>query len=197
MMLERNQLGVGRHPALLVVDVTIAFTDPESPLGAEVGEMVNAIACLLDAFRQRELPVFFTTVSYDAPDQARAFRNKLPALEILKAGSEAVRIDPRVAPHSGESVVVKHLASGFFGTDLDQQLMAANADSVLVTGLTTSGCVRASAVDALQHGYRTVVPREAVGDRDQPAHEANLHDIDGKYGDVLALEEVLGQLPAL
>jgi maleamate amidohydrolase len=153
--------------------------------------VIAAILALLTLFRERKLPVFYTTVAYGSRHEARTFREKLPVLDMLTAGSKWVGIDSRIAPEPDEPVIVKHLPSGFFGTDLAQQLMASRADTVVVTGLTTSGCVRATAVDALAHGFYVLVPRQAVGDRDPLAHEANLHDIDRKYGDVVSVEEMI------
>jgi nicotinamidase-related amidase len=142
--------------------------------------------------------VAYTTVSYDAAAKrsAEAFIAKIPALLTLEAGSEWVEIDPRIAPRDEEPVFTKLWASAFFGTPFASFLAAAGCDSLVVTGASTSGCVRATAVDALQHGYRPVVPREAVGDRNPSAHEANLYDIDAKYGDVVALDEVLAAVRA-
>ncbi len=156
-----------------------------------------AIGRLLEAFRAAALPVAFTTVAYDeaAKQSAAAFIAKVPALLTLEAGSGWEEIDPRVAPRQGEPVFSKHWASAFFGTALGSFLTANRCDGVVVTGASTSGCVRATAVDALQHGYRVTVPREAVGDRNPDAHAANLYDIDTKYGDVVALDELLEALP--
>jgi nicotinamidase-related amidase len=122
------------------------------------------------------------------------FIEKVPALLALEQGSRLVEIDPRLAPREGEPVVTKLFASAFHGTALSTLLATERCDGVIVTGASTSGCVRATAVDALQHGYRVVVPREAVGDRNAAAHEANLYDIDAKYGDVLPLQAVLDHL---
>ncbi len=121
----------------------------------------------------------------------------MPALLTLEAGSRWVEIDPRIAPLPGEPVLTKLFASAFFGTELSSLLAAAGCDTSIVTGASTSGCVRATAVDALQHGYRPIVPREAVGDRNPDAHEANLYDIDAKYGDVVPVEEALARLEEL
>ncbi|MEJ2534247.1 MAG: isochorismatase family protein [Gammaproteobacteria bacterium] len=195
--LETQSQGLGQRPALVLVDVINGFTDPACPLGSEADAVVEACARLLEAFRAKRLPVFFTTVVYTAPDQARVFRSRLPALDVLQPGSRWVDIDPRVAPAPGEPVVEKRWASGFFGTDLDERLTDAGADSLVVVGLTTSGCVRATAVDGLQHDYPVVVPREAVGDRNAAAHEANLFDLNAKYADVLNLGDVLEHLQAL
>ncbi len=195
MALNSQALKPAARYALVLVDMSIGFTDPaRSPLAASADAVVAANQRLLAAFRARGWPVFFTTVAYDRPGQARVFREKIPALNVLAAGSDLVGIDPRLAPVDGEAVIVKHAASGFFGTDLFQRLRAADADGVVVTGLTTSGCVRATAVDALQHDLRVLVPREAVGDRDPSAHEANLRDLHLKYADVVSLDECLALL---
>lgn len=195
MTLQTRRLAAARRYALVLVDLSLGFTNPAlSPLASEAGDVLNANARLLAAFRERSLPVFYTTVAYDRDDQARVFRDKLPGLEVLRAGSGLEDIDPRVAPGEGEPVLVKHWASGFFATDLAARLRAAGADGVVVTGLTTSGCVRATALDALQHDFRAVVPREAVGDRDPDAHLANLKDLGIKYADVLSVDETLALL---
>jgi nicotinamidase-related amidase len=145
------------------------------------------------------VPVVYTTVSYGEGDTrtAAAFIDKVPALLTLEAGSRWVEIDPRIAPLDDEPVLNKLFASAFFGTALASFLVANGCDSLIVTGASTSGCVRATVVDALQHGYRPIVPREAVGDRNQAAHEASLFDIDAKYGDVVSADEVLAYLAEL
>ncbi len=192
--LERLSLQLGQRPALIIVDVIEGFTNPDCPLGAESDRVVEAIRRLLEAFRERHLPIFFTTVIYRDDRQARVFRDRLPALEVLKPGSNWVRVDHRIEPADDEPLIEKRWASSFFDTDLAGRLADAGADSLVVTGLTTSGCVRATAVDGLQHDYRVVVPREAVGDRNPQAHEANLFDLHAKYADVVSLQEVLAQL---
>jgi maleamate amidohydrolase len=191
-----GRAGFGEKPALVVVDVNRGFTDPASPLVCDLDDCVAAIARLLEAFRRAELPVVFTTVCYDdfGKQAAAVFLEKIPALLVLEPGSQWVEIDPRIAPVDGEPVLSKYFASAFFGTTLASVLASAGADSVVVTGASTSGCVRATALDAMQHGYRVVIPREAVGDRNQAAHEANLYDLDTKYADVVAVEDVLAEL---
>ncbi len=193
-----GRVGFGRRPALVVVDVNRGFTDPASPLVCDLDECVEAIAVLLSAFREARLPIVFTTVCYDelGKQTAAAFIEKVPALLVLEPGSEWVEIDPRISPLEGEPVLSKHFASAFFGTTLSSLLSTAGCDTAVVTGASTSGCVRATVVDALQHGYRVVVPREAVGDRNPAAHEANLFDIDAKYGDVVSVGDVLARLEA-
>ena len=191
-----GRAGLGRHPALIVVDVNVGFTDPESPLVCDLEDVVVAIQRLLAEVRSAGLPVVYTTVSYDEGDKetASAFLDKIPALLTLEAGSRWVEIDPRIAPREGEPVLNKLFASAFFGTALLSFLTANECDSLIVTGASTSGCVRATVVDAIQHGYRPVVPREAVGDRNPEAHAANLYDIDTKYGDVVSVDDVLVHL---
>ena len=193
-----GRTGFGLRPALLVIDVNVGFTDPESPLACGLEGVVVAIQRLLGEARAAGLPVVYTTVSYDEGDRlaAAAFIDKIPALLTLEAGSRWVEIDPRIAPLPDEPVLNKLFASAFFGTPLSSLLTAAGCDGVIVTGASTSGCVRATVVDALQHGFRPVVPREAVGDRNPAAHEANLYDIDTKYGDVVSLDEVVAHLEA-
>jgi nicotinamidase-related amidase len=191
-----GRAGFGRRPALLVIDVNVGFTDPASPLVCDLDGVVAAIGRLLDEARRAQIPVVYTTVSYTEGDKiaAAAFIEKVPALLTLEAGSRWVEIDPRVAPLPHEPVLNKLFASAFFGTALSSLLAAARCDSVIVTGASTSGCVRATAVDALQHGYRPLVPRDAVGDRNPAAHEANLYDIDAKYGDVVSLDDAIAHL---
>ena len=193
-----GRAGFGKKPALVVVDVNRGFTDPASPLVCDLEDVVAAIARLLVAFRKAGLPIAYTTVAYDeaAKQAAAAFIAKVPALLTLESGSVWAEIDPRIPPLSDEPVFTKLWASAFFGTPFASFLTAHGCDALVVTGASTSGCIRATVVDALQHGYRPVVPREGVGDRNPAAHEANLYDIDAKYGDVVSLDEVLAALAA-
>ena len=193
-----GRAGFGRRPALVVVDVNRGFTDPASPLVCDLDGVVEAIRRLLDGFRAAGLPVAFTTVAYDEAGRkaAEAFIAKVPALLALEAGSPWTEIDPRIAPRSDEPVLTKLWASAFHGTTFATFLTAHRCDSLVVTGASTSGCIRATAVDALQHGYRVLVPRDAVGDRNADAHDANLYDIDTKYGDVVTTADVLAALEA-
>ena len=198
MDLERSHLGLGERPGLIVVDMINGFTDAACALGTDCPSVVEANAELLRTFRELGLPIFFTTVVYRDPGQAQVFRRRIDALNLLQPGSRWVQVDPALAPRPGEALIEKRWASAFFGTDLAERLVSAGVDSLVVTGLTTSGCVRATVVDGLQHDYRVVVPREAVGDRNPHAHAANLFDMDAKYADVLPLGEVralLAQFP--
>jgi maleamate amidohydrolase len=191
--------GFGLRPALLVIDMSLGFTSPDSPLHCELGTALDAIEQLLEAARARGAPVVYTTVSYGEGEKAvaKSFIDKVPALLTLAEGSAFTEIDPRIAPRPHEPVLNKLFASAFFGTSLQSLLAAHDCDSVVVTGASTSGCVRATAVDVLQNGYRLVIPREAVGDRDPAAHRQALHDVDAKYGDVVSLEQALEWLSSL
>jgi maleamate amidohydrolase len=188
--------GVGRRPALVVIDFNYAFTDPSSPLHCDTDTAVQATARLLEAARAGERPVAFTTIEFDEGGKqvAKAFIAKAPAMAMMTPGSRWVQIDERIAPRPEEPVLIKLFASAFFGTALQTMLTAAGCDTLVVTGASTSGCVRATVVDGLQHGLRVLVPRDAVADRAQSAHEASLLDIDAKYGDVVALEEAISVL---
>ncbi len=190
-----GRVGFGRKPAVLVVDFIIGFTDPESPLASELGAELEATLTLLDAARTTKVPVIFTTTAYDENmEDAGIFPLKVPSLAQLIRGTRWVDIDPHLRRRPSEPVIEKKYASAFFGTSLASTLTAEGIDTLVITGCTTSGCVRASVVDALQNGFRAIVPRECVGDRSPEQHAANLVDMDGKYGDVVDLAEVLAYL---
>ena len=188
--------GAGTRPALVIVDLNRGFTDPASPLHCDTDAAVEATARLLEAARGSQCPVAFTTIQYDESGRrvAKAFIDKVPSLLTLGADTPWPQIDERIAPLASEPVLLKLFASAFFGTPLAPMLAAAHCDTIVITGASTSGCVRATAVDGMQHGYRVVVPRDAVADRAPGPHEANLFDIDAKYGDVVSTEEALEML---
>ena len=191
-------VGRGERPAVLVVDFSCGFTDPECRLGAELTAEVEATRTLLDAARAKGLPVVFTTIGFEASGKDGAlWLKKVPALGDLELGGRWVEIDPRLERREDETVIVKKGASAFFGTNLASILIAHGVDSVILCGATTSGCIRASAIDLLQYGFPTIVPRECVGDRAQAPHEANLFDIQAKYADVVDLEEALAYLASV
>ena len=183
---------LGSRPAVLVVDFSCGFTDPECTLGADMTEQVEATRRLLDAARAKGLPVIFTTIGFEPSlKDGGLWLEKAPALGDLQIGGRWVEIDPRLEPQEGETIVVKKGASAFFGTNLAAILISQGIDSVVLCGATTSGCVRATAIDLLQYGFPTLVPRECVGDRAQAPHDANLFDIQAKYADVVSVEETL------
>lgn len=190
--------GAGERPALVVVDFSRGFTDPASPLACDCDAALEATARLLAAARESGAPVFYTTVAYDRDglERAAAFIAKSPALAQLEAGSPWTEIDERIAPRAGEPVLAKLFASAFFDTPLADRLREAGVDTVVVVGASTSGCVRATAVDALQHGHRVLVVADAVADRLTEAHERALLDLDAKYADVVGVDEALEALRA-
>ena len=183
----------GRHPAILVVDLTRGFTEPEWPTGSDLTDVVVATDRLLEAAHAGRVPIVFTAIAYSQADidGGCAWLRKAPGLAILREGSESTELDARLSRCPGDAVVVKQGASAFFGTTVAAMLTARGVDSVIVCGATTSGCVRASCVDAVQYGFSVLVPRECVGDRARGPHEANLFDIDAKYGDVISVQEAI------
>lgn len=193
-----GRVGLGERPAVLVVDLQYGFTDPAAgPLGGDLGDVVTATASLLSVARAKGLPVAFTAVSFQESQLDRlVWLRKMPGLASLIAGTRACEIDGRVKPQRGEPVFEKQAASAFFGTSLISFLLGAGADSLIVTGCVTSGCVRASVVDAVSWGFRTIVPAECVGDRATAPHDSNIFDMDSKYADVEPLELVIEALAA-
>lgn len=191
----RARLGFGQRPAVIVVDICKAYLDPSSPLYAGVDDVVNAAGRVVDAARSASVPVVFTRVVYQ-PGGADGgiFYKKVPSLRLFEAESPLGEFPDHVRPTNDEVVVLKQYASAFFGTSLAATLTAHRVDTTIITGLSTSGCVRATAVDAMQCGFIPIVVREAVGDRDDRPHEASLFDLDNKYADVLGIDEVLGYL---
>jgi maleamate amidohydrolase len=188
-------VGLRQRPCVLVVDFSCGFTDPECALGSDLSEQVEATRILLDAVRAKGLPVVFTTIGYEPNlKDGGLWLQKVPSLGALQVGGRWVEIDPRLEPREDETIVLKKGASAFFGTNLASILISLRADSVILCGATTSGCIRATAIDLLQYGYPTLVPRECVGDRARAPHEANLFDIDAKYADVVSIDEALDYL---
>lgn len=187
----------GQRPALLVVDFTYGFTDPGYPTGADMSGPVQATRRLLDTARAAALPIAFTTIAY-GPGEARSLTwlDKATGMASLTTGSRLVEIDSNLQRRPDEPIFVKQGASAFFGTGVASYLISTGADTLVVTGATTSGCVRASVVDAVQLGFPVLVPRAAVADRDDGPHEANLFDIQQKYGDVVDLDDALTYLAA-
>lgn len=185
----------GARPAVVVVDFSYGFTDPSYPTGADMAGPVLATARLLGAARSAGVPVVFTTIAYD-PGQIAGLTwlRKARGMAALTAGSRLVEIDGRLGRRPEEHLVVKTGASAFFGTGLATYLVSRGVDTVVVTGATTSGCVRATLVDAVQYGFPALVPRDCVADRAPGPHAASLFDIDEKYGDVVDLVDVLDYL---
>ncbi len=196
---ERARLGQsvtpGSRPAVMVVDFSRGFTDPESTMGSDLTEEVGATNRLLAAARERGIPIIFTTIGFEANlKDGSLWLQKAPGLAELQVGGKWVEIDPRLERREDEVVILKKGASAFFGTNLPSVLVSENVDTIVLCGATTSGCIRATAVDLLQYGYPTLVPRECVGDRARAPHEANLIDIQAKYADVVSVEDALSYL---
>ena len=196
---ERARLGQsitpGSRPAVLVVDFSRGFTDPECTMGSDLTSEVEATSRVLAAAREKGLPVIFTTIGFEPNlKDGSLWLQKAPGLADLQVGGKWVDIDPRLERAEDEVVILKKGASAFFGTNLPSVLVSQGVDTIVLCGATTSGCIRATAVDLLQYGYPTLVPRECVGDRAQGPHEANLIDIQAKYADVLPVEDALSYL---
>jgi maleamate amidohydrolase len=193
-----GSLALGERPAVLVVDFSCGFTDPGSALGAEMSDEIEATRRLLHVARAKGLAVVFTTIGFEMSLKDGAlWIQKAPALADLQLGGRWVEIDPRLERREDETVIVKKGASAFFGTNLAAILVSQAVDTVVLCGATTSGCIRATAVDLLQHGFPTLVPRECVGDRAHAPHQANLFDIQAKYADVVSLEDALEYLESV
>jgi len=188
--LQKSALSLGTFPALIIVDASVAFTSPNCPLGADVEAELRVVSALIGFARQQGWPIYFSTVAYEHAQQAQVFRKKIPSLDLLVAGSELVKIHPSLDVQSGDTVLVKTHASCFHDTDLARELRAKHVDSLVVCGFTTSGCVRATAVDALQNNFSTVVVSDATADRDVAAHSANLYDLQAKYTEVWTSDEL-------
>jgi len=190
-----NRIGFGRKSALLIVDFTVGFNDARLFGGGNIDPAIKRTVGLLDFFRQSKLPIAFTRVVYaDDGSDAGVFGAKVPTLLILTEKHPAGQIVPELEPRAGEYMVRKAHASAFFGTGLAPWLTHQGADTVVVAGCTTSGCVRASVVDASAHNFRPVVARDCVGDRALGPHEANLFDMGQKYADVLDRDEIIREL---
>jgi maleamate amidohydrolase len=189
---------LGKRPGVLVVDFSCGFTDPECTLGADMTSEVEATKRLLDAARDKGLPVIFMTIGFEPSlKDGGLWMQKVPSLADLLLGGRWVEIDPRLEVRQDEVVIVKKGASAFFGTNLVTVLNTEGVDTVILCGATTSGCVRATAIDLLQNGWPAIVPRECVGDRAQAPHEANLFDINAKYADVVSLEDALAYVESV
>ena len=199
---EKARLGqavtLGDRPAVVVVDFSCGFTEPESTLGSDLTQQVEATRRLLDVARERGLPAVFTTIAFEPSlKDGGLWLRKVPSLGELQLGGHWVEIDPRLGAREDETVIVKKGASAFFGTNLAAVLVTQDVDSVVLCGATTSGCVRATAIDLMQLGWPTSGPRECVGDRAQAPHEANLFDIQAKYADVVSVEDAISYLESV
>lgn len=187
---------LGEKPALIVVDMIVGFTDPTLPMGSDLTTQIERINRLLDCVHPNNIPVYFTAIVYDDESLADSgiWGQKMQGLETLVKGTRAVELDPRLHVHSGDAVLYKKYASAFFGTDLISRLVRHRVDTLLVTGCTTSGCVRATVVDAVQYGFRPIVVEDAVGDRWEESHAMSIFDMRQKYADIMDCESLLSEL---
>lgn len=187
-----GHLPFGERPALIIIDVVMAYFDPGSPLYADYGDVLASCERLRAAARNAGLPVIFTNVRYvPGGRDGGVFYRKLPALKVFERGNPLGNFPPSLQPASDELVITKNYASAFFGTALASTLTAMRVDTLLISGLSTSGCVRATALDACQHGFLPFVVRDACGDRHPAPHEANLFDLQAKYAEVINEGEAL------
>ena len=191
-----QRMGFGERAAVAVIDLMNGFTDASMPLGANLDKEIEATRQVLAAARETQTPIYYTACIYEEADFADAgvWRLKQSGIRSLGAGTRAVELDARLERREDEAIIVKKYASAFFGTDFIARLNARRVDTLIITGCTTSGCVRATAVDALQLGLRPIVVREAVGDRAEAPHRQSLFDLEQKYADVASLGEVVDYL---
>lgn len=193
-----GHLPFGKRPALLIIDVVMAYFDPASPLYAGAEDALASNVRLLAAARAAGIPIIFTNVVYE-PGGANGglFYRKIPALKVFDAGSPLGEFPPSLQPAEGEWVISKQYASAFFGTGMAAMLSDKGIDTLLITGMSTSGCVRATALDALQSGFAPFVVRDACGDRHPAPHDANLFDLQAKYAEVISEAEAVASLRKL
>jgi maleamate amidohydrolase len=188
-----NRIGFGRRPAVIVIDFIRAYTTEGAPFyGQGVVDGVRETVSLLAAARAASVPVIYTKVLFHPSGiDGGLFVKKVKALRALVAGEPLAEIDPLIAARPEDLVIVKNYTSSFFGTVLASTLTSLGIDTIVLTGCSTSGCVRATAVDGIQYGYHVIVPRECVGDRHDGPHEAALFDMNAKYGDVVGKADVI------
>jgi len=190
------RIGFGQKPAVLVIDIQKAFTDPECPLGGGLDEVIKNAVQVINVAKEKNIPVIYTFVAY-MPDfsDGGIWDLKVPALKQITLGSKWAELDDRMPYESGKDYLInKKMFSAFFGTPLLSILQHHKVDTVILVGDSTSGCIRGTSNDGLNYGYRVIVPIECVGDRSKEAHEANLFDINGKIGDVVPMGEVITYL---
>ena len=187
-------LGFGTRPALVIIDMAMAYFVPSSPLYAGVETTLAPTIALAAAARAAAIPVIFTRVEYVHPAEGGLFRRKIAALACFEAGNPLGDFHESLRPQPGDIVITKHFPSAFFGTSLAAMLSAQQVDSLIITGLSTSGCVRATAVDALCHGFAPIIASDAVGDRTAAVHDANLFDLQAKTADIVASEALVSCL---
>ncbi len=190
-----KRLGFGNKPALILVDFVMAYFDPDSPLFASVENNLKSAIKVLDQARLSKIPVIYTNVVFQKGGwNGGMFIEKVPALHMMEVGGDLGKWADGLEPLDTELVISKQYPSAFFGTSLASSLNAAKIDTLIITGVTTSGCIRATCIDTVSYGFRPIIVEDAVGDRDERPHEANLFDMNAKYGDVVSEEEAIEYL---
>lgn len=192
-----QNIGFGRKSAIVVVDMLNAFTDPTSPLGMDLSNVIGVINLVVDKARTKKIPIFFSINCYKDMTEAGIWFLKQKGLEILIDDTPAVEIDQRINKIPSDRIIKKHYASVFFGTDFLSQLNAKGVDTLIITGVSTSGCVRATAVDAVSYGFRPIVVYDAVADRALPAHTQSLFDLQMKYADCIPSAQIIDYFQSL
>lgn len=194
-----GRVGWGKTPAVLVIDMAGAWTAPEEELGSNVEDVMAATVKVLEAAREKDLPIIFTTMAYDPAfiEAGPVTTAKTPHVKQMLRGSDRVQLRPELQRRETEPLVEKPHASAFFGTNVLSMLVGQGVDTVIVVGVSTSGCIRSTCESAFNNNFHVIVPREAVGDRSHTAHEAALLDIDARMGDLVALDDVLAHVEAL
>lgn len=193
-----KQFGFGNKPALIVIDMAYGWTDPEYATGSSrLDETVESIQQLLPLCRSKELPIIYTTSPFRQRDEEPMHTRPEIHDQYRAWDAHACEIDVRLEPQEGDFIIYKENASAFFGTHLASHLIEHGVDTLIITGCSTSACVRATATDARAYRFKAIIPRQCVQDRAPAAHEWNLFDIDAKFGDVVDIGEVLDYLEKL
>jgi len=192
-----GSLGFGKAPALILIDFVDAYFVKDSPLYAGVEDALSSALRVRDAARKAGIPVIYTNVVYQTGADGGAFFRKVPALEVFMAGNPLGNWPDGLEPVAGELVISKQYASAFFGTSLASTLTANGIDTLIMTGVTTSGCIRATCIDSISHGFNSIVVADAVGDRHAEPHKANLFDMNAKYADVVDADTTIAYLDGL
>ena len=188
-----GRVGWGKNAAVLVIDMAGTWTEPEAMIGSELGGVTGHIKKVLSSARANDVPVIFTTMAYDASysDVTQVSRLKTPHSNTMVRGEASAEVIPELERRNDEALVEKPRASAFLNTNLISILVDRGIDTVVIVGCSTSGCIRSTAESAVDLGFHALVPREAVGDRSESAHIANLFDIDQRYADVVTVEEIV------
>jgi maleamate amidohydrolase len=194
-----GRVGWGERPAVLVIDMANAWADPDEMLGSDLTGVMDSILRVLASARRAELPIFFTTMAYDAElvEIGRVVQAKTPHSRLMIRGTDRVELLPELERQPHEPLIEKPRASAFYGTNLLATLISERVDTVIVVGCSTSGCIRSTCESAFNTNLRAIVPREAVGDRSPTAHASGLFDIDARFADVVDLSDVISHLDAL